>query len=147
MIITSSFGGIIGSLTNYFIGYKYGESILNIISNKYTFLKNPIAYAKNYMIDNGRKSVFTARMIPLARTTISLVAGAYKIPLLQFIFYSLNGIVLWNAILITLGYIFRNNFDLIPVILSRYTLLCIVILLIIMIFKYKRKIKYKNSRH
>ena len=37
MIITSSFGGIIGSLTNYFIGYKYGESILNIISNKYTF--------------------------------------------------------------------------------------------------------------
>lgn len=143
MIITSSFGGIIGSLTNYFIGYKYGESILNIISNKYTFLKNPIAYAKNYMIDNGRKSVFTARMIPLARTAISLVAGAYKMPLLQFIFYSLNGIVLWNAILITLGYIFRNNFDLIPVILSRYTLLCIVILLIIIIFKYKHNQKDK----
>ena len=57
------------------------------------------------MIDNGRKSVFTARMIPLAHTAISLVAGAYKMPLLQFIFYSLNGIILWNAILITLGYI------------------------------------------
>ena len=144
MIIISSLGGIIGSLTNYFIGYRYGESILNIISNKYPFLKKPITYAKNYMIDNGRKSVFTARMIPLARTAISLVAGAYKMPLLQFTFYSLNGIVLWNAILIALGYVFRNNFDLIPVILSRYSLLCIVILLIIIIIKNKRKLKYKK---
>ena len=145
MIIISSIGGITGSLTNYFIGYKYGDSVLNILSNKYSFLEKPINYTKNYVLSNGKKSVFTARMIPLARTAISLVAGAYKMPLLQFICYSLSGIFLWNTILITLGYLFRNNFDLIPIILSRYSLICILIIGIVIFVKLKHKHKQKDK--
>lgn len=131
MIALSTLAGIIGSLINYYIGFRYGRNILNIISEKFAFLKKPLESADFYISQYGKSAVLITRVIPLARTAISLIAGIYKIPLSVFIVYSSIGISVWNIILIMLGYFLKNNFDFIGIILSKYSITCITILVII----------------
>lgn len=144
MIIISSLAGVLGSILNYFLGYKVGVSLLNILSNKYKFLSKPIDYTKEYVKKYEKKAVLTARMIPLARTAISLVAGVYKMSIIHFMIYSFGGILIWNTVLISMGYILKDNFGLIGVILSKYSIVCLVVLAILFIVKYVYKIKQKN---
>lgn len=131
MIALSTLAGIIGSLINYYIGFRYGRNILNIISEKFAFLKKPLESADFYISQYGKSAVLITRVMPLARTAISLIAGIYKIPLSVFIVYSSIGISVWNIILIILGYFLKNNFDFIGIILSKYSITCITILVII----------------
>lgn len=133
MIALSTLAGIIGSLINYYIGFRYGRNILNIISEKFAFLKKPLESADFYISQYGKSAVLITRVIPLARTAISLIAGIYKIPLSVFIVYSSIGISVWNIILIMLGYFLKNNFDFIGIILSKYSITCITILVIIIL--------------
>lgn len=119
MVIISSLAGVLGSILNYFLGYKIGDSLLKILCRKFKFLTKSINYTKEYVKKYEKKAVFTARMIPLARTAISLVAGVYKMPIIHFALYSFNGILIWNTILISMGYILKDNFSLIGAILSK----------------------------
>lgn len=147
VILVSTVAGMVGSLLNYYIGFKFGENILEIISNKFYFLKKPIEYTRKYTYKYGKNAVLTARLIPIGRTAISLVAGVYKMPLNLFIFFSSIGICIWNSILILLGYILRNNIDKINIILSKYSIVCILIIIIFIFFViYKNKSNQQKSR-
>ena len=48
--------------------------------------------------------VFVGRLIPVVRTLISFPAGAVRMPLAKFISYTLAGCILWNSLLIYVGY-------------------------------------------
>lgn len=141
MIVASIIAGFIGSISNYYIGYKFGSNILNLISNKFNFLSKPIEYSKLYVDKYGTKSLFTARMIPVARTAISLVAGTYKIPLYIFSIYSISGIFLWNTVLILLGYFLSDNLNIITTILSKYSIICLCLLMTMFLISIKKKNK------
>ena len=146
MIILSTIAGILGSLINYYIGFKYGRNILNVIYKKFIFLKKPIDSAEMYASKYGKNAVLITRVIPIARTAISLIAGIYKIPLNIFILYSSIGISVWNLLLIMLGYFLKSNFNSINIILSKYSITCITIIAIITIVIYINKI-IKNTKN
>ena len=58
------------------------------------------------MIDRyGTRAVFTARLLPLARTFVSLPAGARHVPLGPFIALTTLGCLLWAAMFIAAGMI------------------------------------------
>lgn len=142
MILITSIGGLIGSLINYFLGYKYGVALLNKVTDKFSSLRKPMKSAQHCIVKYDRSALLVSRMIPLARTAISLVAGVSRMSLGVFIAYSFVGITIWNSILIYLGFLFNNNLALIANILSKYSILCLVLILIgIIIFIKARKIK------
>ena len=130
---------------NYFLGYKVGDSLLQILCRRFKFLTKSIDYTKEYVKKYEKKAVLTARMIPLARTAISLVAGVYKMPIIHFTLYSFSGIFIWNTILISMGYILKDNFTLIGAILSKYSVVCLIILAIFFTIKYLYKKKKQSN--
>lgn len=144
VIIISIIGGIIGSLINYYLGLKFGKSIVSWMINKLP--KSKKSFDVSYSIFNKYKktSVLFSRLIPIARTVISIVAGTLKMNCFQFILFSTIGITIWNSILIVSGYIFYDNLNLIVSILSTYSLVIKIIGLIILAwicFKYTKKRK------
>ena len=144
VIIISIIGGIIGSLINYHLGLKFGKSIVSWMINKLP--KSKKSFDVSYSIFNKYKktSVLFSRLIPIARTVISIVAGTLKMNCFQFILFSTIGITIWNSILIVSGYIFYDNLNLIVSILSTYSLVIKIIGLIILAwicFKYTKKRK------
>lgn len=148
VIVISIIGGIVGSLINYYLGLKFGKSIVSWMINKLP--KSKKSFDASYSIFNKYKktSVLFSRLIPIARTVISIVAGTLKMNCFQFILFSTIGITIWNSILIVSGYIFYDNLNLIISILSTYSLIIKTIGLIILTyicFKYIKKEK-KNKK-
>lgn len=141
LIILSVIGGLLGSLTNYYLGYKYGRNIINKLSLKSNSFKKSLSLAQKYIHKYDKLSILLARIVPLARTTISLIAGVSKISLTVFVKYSILGISIWNGILIYLGYLFNDNLNIATSILSKYSKvsLMIVILIFVLFFIKKKK--------
>lgn len=145
IIVLSTIAGVTGSLINYYIGFKYSKNILNIICNKFIFLKESIISAELYISKYGKIAVLITRIVPLARTAISLISGIYKIPLKIFIIYSSIGIFIWNSILIILGYFLNSNFNFVKSIISKYSIFCIVMIVIIITILLIRKFAKINK--
>lgn len=153
MIISSTLGSLIGALLLYKIGTIFSKEKLKILISgklgRVLKLKNSdIDNANKWFTNEGKKTVFLGRFIPLIRSIISIPAGINKMNISKFITYTLLGSVIWNLVLIILGHIVGRNWKAILKIFklySRFSLLLLFILLIILITKlYKNKSKEKN---
>ncbi len=68
-----------------------------------------IKIAAGWFTKYGAVMVFVARLIPGFRTIISFPAGAVKMPLAKFLAYTLAGCLVWNTLLIYVGYYLGTN--------------------------------------
>ena len=153
MIISATLGSLIGALLLYKIGTIFDKEKLKILISgklgKVLNLKNSdIDNANKWFTDEGQKTVFFCRFIPLIRSIISIPAGMNKMKISKFITYTLLGSVIWNLVLIMLGHIVGRNWKAILKIFklySRFALLLLFISLMILIIKYyKNKSKEQN---
>lgn len=104
-LFISVVAGLLGSYTLYFIGYFIGKPAVDKVYNKYEKLRPAIDKTISYVDKYGNKGVVVSRLIPVARTLISLVAGTTRIKLASFTIYSTIGITLWNLVFICSGYL------------------------------------------
>ncbi len=140
-IVVSILAGVLGSITNYFIGFYFGKPIIKYLLDKYPRTKNSVKSSMWWLNKYGKLSVMFARIIPLARTFISIPAGITKMNMFIFILYSSIGIGIWNFVLIYLGYILGGNLQKISYIMKNYAIIIGLILLTICIIYYIKKIK------
>ena len=146
VLIISIIAGVTGSITNYLIGLKFGNPLIKYLLSKYPKMKKSIDVSVWWLNKYGRISVMASRIIPVARTFISIPAGINKMNMYSFIWYSSIGIGLWNSILIGLGYMLGDNLSKIGYIVKNYSML-IFILILIMIIICLRKNRYIKNNH
>lgn len=144
VVITSILAGIIGSTICYFVGFIGGAPLLNYSKLKFPKTRRVINSLNRWFNRYGKISVLIARVVPLTRTYVSILAGAQKLNYLTFIAYSSIGIAFWNTVLILIGYLLGDNFEIITIILKKY--LNIIVLLIIIIIFIRHKIKNKKRK-
>ncbi len=146
VVIVSIVGGIVGALINYYIGLWLGNSAIELISSKYPKTKKSIRASYEWIKKYDKLSVFLTRIVPMARTIISIVAGAIRMNVVTFTIYSVLGISIWNIVLIAIGYIVGDNISLITSILTQYSYIVSIIIIIgIAIFGFKKYIYKKKS--
>lgn len=143
-LMVSVFGGIVGSITNYLIGLYFGKPLLKYMMKKYPKTQPSIRSSMWWMNKYGKISVMIARVVPVARTVISIPAGINKMNISIFILYSTIGISVWNIILISLGYIFGDNLSLIAYMVKNYSLIVGTLLVIVVLIFYRKKRKKIN---
>jgi membrane protein DedA with SNARE-associated domain len=91
-IIAATAGNLVGSL----IAYALGTT--RLLSSA------PGVRRSAALLDrHGRKAIFIARLLPLARTFVSLPAGARRTPLLPFIVLTTLGCAIWALAFVLLG--------------------------------------------
>lgn len=142
MIISSSLASIIGALILYKLGNILNiDKIISIVNKKkiLNLREKDITASIEWFKTKGEKAIFICRFIPLLRSLISVPAGIYKMNIIKFIIYTALGSVLWNTILISLGYITSNNWTSILNIYSLYTLLILIIILSFLVIKFHKK--------
>ena len=148
VILASIIGGILGSLTNYYLGYCFGNPLIYKLKRKYPKTKRAIKESYRWMEKYENISVMMSRLVPIARTFISIVAGVTRMGVWEFILYSSVGISLWNTILILIGFVIGDNMNQISYILGTYSKI-IAILLVISFIIYlvlKKKNVNKNNK-
>lgn len=153
MILASTLGSFLGAIILYYIGKIFNKERLKKIVNgrlgKILFLKeNDIDKADEWYDNKGNKSVFFCRFVPIVRSLISIPAGMSEMPMGKFIIYTICGSMIWNTVLICLGYRLGSNWEYVLTILDKYQMVVIVILIIILgyvIIKFYRK-KRKSKK-
>ena len=136
MILASTLGSFLGAIILYYIGKIFNKERLKKIVNgrlgKILFLKeNDIDKADEWFDNKGNKSVFFCRFVPIVRSLISIPAGMSEMPMGKFIIYTICGSMIWNTVLICLGYRLGSNWEYVLTILDKYQMVVIVILVII----------------
>lgn len=144
VILVTILGGVVGSIINYCLGYKFGQPLILIIKTKYPKSKKSIRASYKWMSKYEKISVMLSRLIPLARTFISIIAGVAKMNVYSFIIYSAIGISIWNTILVLMGYMIGENIGYINILLKEYSIVVVAIIFMGIIWN-MRKVKMKNK--
>ena len=104
-LAVATIGALMGSLIDYYIGLKGVEVLAKYkLWGRSVFSENQLKVATNYFDRYGSAMVFVGRLVPVLRTLISFPAGAVKMPIAKFVSYTLAGCLIWNSLLIYVGY-------------------------------------------
>ena len=153
MILASTIGSLFGAIILYYIGKIFNKNRLKKIVRskigKILFLKEKdIDKADEWFDKKGDKCVFFCRFVPIVRSLISVPAGMSEMPMLKFIVYTICGSMIWNTVLICVGYKLSDNWKCFLSILDKYKLLVIIIFIIVFIYViikfYRKRRKSKN---
>jgi len=109
-IIISVIAGLLGSLVLYGVGYLFGKRLLDWTYKKFPKSRKSIDKTYAYLDRHGDSCSFYTRLMPVARTLISIVLGSARVKPLRFIIYSTGGIAIWNIVTIYAGYAFGHYF-------------------------------------
>jgi membrane protein DedA with SNARE-associated domain len=109
-VIVATVAAIVGSLIDYYIGLRGVEVLTERrILGRAIFSVDQLKYAAKWFDKYGSAMVFLGRLIPGVRTLISFPAGAAKMPLAKFLAFTIAGCLLWNTVLIYVGYYLGSN--------------------------------------
>lgn len=95
-VLAATAGNLVGSLLAYALGASgllAGVPIAGAVLRRWEGLLDR----------HGMRAVLTARLMPLARTFVSLPAGARRVPLAPFVALTTLGCALWAVALIVVG--------------------------------------------
>jgi membrane protein DedA with SNARE-associated domain len=147
-LVVATAAAIAGSLIDYYIGLK-GVQILTKyrILGHAVFSENQLKIAANYFTRYGSTMVFVGRLIPVVRTLISFPAGAVKMNLTKFIAYTLAGCVLWNGLLLFVGYYLGSKWQAVAG-FSHYIVIAIAAIAVVLfvLFLVRRRKKLKKAQ-
>jgi membrane protein DedA with SNARE-associated domain len=111
-VIVATAAAITGSLIDYYIGLKGIQALTKYrILGRAIFNETQIKVAAGWFTKYGALMVFLGRLVPGFRTIISFPAGAVKMPLAKFLVYTVAGCVIWNTLLIYVGYYLGSNWQ------------------------------------
>lgn len=144
--LASLLGGMFGSLIAYAIGYIGGVPLLNWSKQKFPKTQKTIIALDKWFNQYGNIAVLITRVVPLTRTYVSVLAGSQKFDLLKFIGYTSIGIIVWNSLLISLGYFLGDNLHLIDTILKQYSVAVVILMLIaVAIYVYLKRNRRRSK--
>lgn len=136
-------GAIVGDVIAFFLGKKYGLSLL-INWGKYFLIKEEqIIKAKAVLERHSGKAIIIGRWSPITRAFVPFLAGASGVRAKAFWIYDIIAGIIWAVVSVCAGYIFGASYMLVAHAIGRFTAMGIIIALLI-IFAYHF---INNRRH
>ena len=110
-LAAATFGSVAGALLLYALGRWGGRPVLLRWHRVLRVDEAQLDRADDWFDRHGPKLVFWCRMIPLARSVISIPAGATEMPIGRFLLLTTIGSLIWNAALIGAGMVVGDNWE------------------------------------
>lgn len=138
---------VAGFMTMYWLGHRWGSQIeenreshfiLRFIDYKY------FARGKKWMNRWGQGVVIANRFLAGTRSVISLTAGMSHLNITPTILSSLVSSILWNSLLLGMGWVIRDNWQVIGGYLSNYGM--IILGLIVLFIAMKAYFSYSTRK-
>lgn len=136
VVISSTIGSVLGAIILYFIGRVLNkERLKKIVSGKIGKIlrlkEKDIESADKWFDNQGSKTVFLCRFIPIIRSLISIPAGMSEMPFPKFLLLTTLGTAIWNTVLTFLGSIMGENWEKVADIINNYSTVVLVIIIVV----------------
>ena len=152
IILFSTAGSILGAVILYCIGFLLNKAkiykIVNSKVGKILFLKDSdVDKAYDWFNQKGYKTVFFCRFIPVVRSLISIPAGINRMNIIKFVLYTSIGSLIWNSLLIILGNICNDNWNIVALIISKSSVIFLIGIILLFIMLIAKAKKEKNNNY
>ncbi|MBG6238628.1 membrane protein DedA with SNARE-associated domain [Mycetocola sp. CAN_C7] len=118
VVATSTLGAYLGGALLYLLGAKVGlERGIRLLAKLPLVDRDDFEKAASWFDRHGKSAVFFGRLVPGVRSVVSLPAGAGGMNFALFSGLTIAGSAVWNGILITLGSLLGEQYELV----SRYS--------------------------
>jgi membrane protein DedA with SNARE-associated domain len=124
VLTAGTFGSVAGALVLYYAGLRLSEArVRRWIDRwgKYALISARDLNKALHIFDrHGKIAVLVARIIPGARSLISVPAGLKEMPMRTFLVLTIIGTVIWNLVLSVAGYILGTQWEQVLHLLGTY---------------------------
>jgi len=149
-VVVATAGGVVGALILYALGRWGGRPLIL----RYGWILRVDAAgldrAERWFTTYGDWVVLVARVIPLARSIVSIPAGTMRMPLLRFTILTTVGTGLWNIILIGAGQLLGENWEEVSNVAATYSdvgigLLGLGVVALGVYYLFRRRLKQRQA--
>jgi membrane protein DedA with SNARE-associated domain len=115
MIIAATIGSMVGAWALYAIAAWIGPVRLRALVVKYgkwfRITEDDLDKSDAWFDKRAGLAVLICRCIPLVRSLVSIPAGFRRMPLAQFTLYTVLGSLVWNTVLVLVGYALGDQWE------------------------------------
>lgn len=146
VLVGATLGSYLGALLLYFLGAKLGEErVVNALSKLPLVDREDFERAAGWFHRHGRSAIFFGRLIPGVRSLISLPAGAERMPLATFTLFTVAGSLVWNVLLVGLGFFLGTQYQLVDQYSQYFDLVIYAALAALIIWLVLRRIRRRRD--
>jgi len=129
VILVSTLGSITGSLLFYYLGKTGGITLVQKYGKYVLVDTEDIEKTETWFNKRGDLTIFLARLIPVVRHLISLIAGIGNMNVKKFTIYTILGAALWNGILTYLGMFLGQHWNEVSQYLENLDVIIVILLI------------------
>ena len=129
-LVGSTLGSVAGALILYALGRHGGRPLVLRYGRALRVGEKDLDRAEGWFERYGGSIVLFARMVPLARSVVSIPAGTLKMPLARFTLLTTLGSAAWNTLLIGAGWTLGNNWTRVSDVVGQYSNAVLVLSLV-----------------
>ncbi|WP_029434139.1 DedA family protein [Blastococcus sp. URHD0036] len=109
VVLCATIGSVLGAIFFYYVGRALGPRRSHAFLDRLPLVETEdVDKTFEWFEKHGRAAVFFGRMVPIVRSFISVPAGVVRMPVGQFLLYTAGGSLIWNTLLVTLGWLARD---------------------------------------
>jgi membrane protein DedA with SNARE-associated domain len=112
-LAVSLLGVVVGDNSLFFMGRRFGTGLVRYFTLAWPGRLHQIERIERFMQRHGARAVFYARFLAGLRALIYLSAGSFGVRPAVFLLYDLLGALISVPIVVTLGYIFGKQIEMI----------------------------------
>lgn len=132
-VLLGTLGSLVGSLIDYYIAYYLGIPFLLRYGRLFGIDKGKLDLLSRWFNRYGMAAVFGFRFLPGFRALISFPAGLAGMRVAGFIAVTFLGHLIWDSILVYIGYAFVDKWSFIISLIDRYLYVVAVIAMIVIV--------------
>jgi membrane protein DedA with SNARE-associated domain len=111
MLLVAWLAAAAGDLASYLLGRKLGRRFLVAHGPKFGVTEQRLDLVDRFFGRHGGKAILIGRFIGIVRAVAPFTAGAAKLPLREFLPWSLVGTAVWASAFTVLGYVANESFS------------------------------------
>lgn len=132
VVVAATVGSVLGAVILYGVGrLMNAERLGRLLDGRWgkvlRLKKDDVLKAEEWFLRHGNLAVFLCRFVPIVRSLISLPAGMSKMPPRSFLILTIIGTSIWNVVLVLLGRLAGNAWEIIVEYLDIYSLIVLVL--------------------
>jgi membrane protein DedA with SNARE-associated domain len=131
-VLAATAGNLVGSLLAYGIG---ASGVVSRIPGA----RLALGRSERLLEEHALRGVFIARLMPLARTFVSLPAGARRVPLIPFIALTTLGCAIWAVIFVLIGALSGSAWSAVNSVLGKALLAGLVAFVVVAAVRRRRR--------
>jgi membrane protein DedA with SNARE-associated domain len=147
VVLSATAGSLLGAVPWYLAGRLFGLERVKWLADRigrwFAFNADEIGYAAKIFARWGAIIVLVGRLFPILRTLISVPAGLAKMPVWSFVLFSALGMLIWNTVLVSAGYLLHEHYHLVEAWLDPVTYVVLGLVVALYLF---RLITWRPSR-